>query len=145
MDFQDILFLLIFLGISFLSKKTKMSPLDEETNDQTEVVRKKIEALKCKRNKTGLDNETHAEIIKQNTCLDTKRKEFSAYKHSLPVYTPPIYECESQAIAQKPIFSQTKISKPKCVPNTLREGMKWHIILSKPVCTRSFYGNFTHR
>ena len=109
MDFQDILFLLIFFIFSILPKKKKAYVLDEDLDDQTDVVRKKIEALKRKRNKTGLDNETHAEIIKQNTCLDTKRKEFSAYKHSLPVYTPPIYECESQAIAQKPIFSQTTL------------------------------------
>ena len=146
MDFQDILFLLIFLGISFLSKKTKMSPLDEETDDQAELVRKKIEALKRKRSGTDLDEaHTHVEAIEPNPFWETKRKEFSAYKHPLPVYEQPVYECEPQVIEKQPILPKIKPSKPKCAPSTLREGMKWHIILSKPVCTRSFYGNFTNR
>lgn len=146
MDFQDILFLLIFLGISFLSKKTKMSPLDGETEDQAEVVRKKIEALKRKRRGMDLD-ETHAhvETIEPSPFGETKWKEFSAYKHPLPVYEQPAYECEPQVIAKQTILPKIKPSKPKCVPSTLREGMKWHIILSKPVCTQSFYGNFTNR
>ena len=146
MDLQDILFLLIFLGISFLSKKAKTNPLGEEMDEQAEIVRKKIEALKRKRMGRDLDEiHTHIETIEPSPFRETKRKEFSAYKHPLPVYEQPVYECESQAIAKQLILPKIKPSKPKCVPNTLREGMKWHIILSKPVCTRSFYGNFTNR
>ena len=142
MDLQDILFLLIFLGISFLSKKMKTNPLNEEMDEQAEIVRKKIEALKRKRSGRDLD-EVHTPIktIAPSPFGETKRKEFSAYKHPLLVHEQPSYAYEPQATAPKPVFSKIKTSKP----NTLREGMKWHIILSKPVCTRSFYGNFTNR
>ena len=146
MDFQDILFFLIFLVFSFLSKKTKMRPLDEEMDDQTELVRKKIEALKRKRSETDLDEaHAHVETIEPSPFPKTTRKEFSAYKQSLPIYEQPVYKCEPQVIVNKTIFPKTNPSKPKCAPCSLREGMKWHIILSKPVCTRSFYGNFTNR
>lgn len=139
MDFQDILFLLIFLGLSFLSKKSKTSPLDEETDEQAEVVRKKIEALKRKRSRTDF------EAIPANTetqGLENKRKEFSAYKH-LPAHEQPVYE--AQEIVQPAILPNERKVVTKQSVKSLREKMKWHIILSKPVCTRSFYGNFTNR
>lgn len=140
MDLQDILFLLVFLGVSFLSKKMKTSPLNEETDDQTELVRKKIEALKHKRNKMDLDEESKEFV----PSYEAKRKEFSAYKHPLPVYEQPI--CEPQAIIKSTILpKERKIILVKPTVKSLREGMKWHIILSKPVYTRPFYGNFTNR
>jgi len=133
MDLQDILFLLIFFGLSFLSKKSKTSPLDEkkEADNQAEVVRKKIEVLKRKR------SGTNTEIQEPNPFLENKRKEFSAYKN-LPVYEP-------QEIVQSAILSNERKVSTKQSVKSLQEKMKWHIILSKPVCTRSFYGNFTNR
>lgn len=143
MDLQDILFLLIFLGISFLSKKSKTSPLNEESDDQAEVVRKKIEALKRKRSGTNPEaTHTNTEIQEPNPFLGNKRKKFSAYKH-LPVHEQPVYE--PQKIVQPAILSNERKVSTKQSIKSLREKMKWHIILSKPVCTRSFYGNFTNR
>lgn len=142
MDFQDILFLLIFLIFSFLPKKKKSEVLEEGTDDQIEVVRKKIEALKRKRNNSSLnETSTKVEDLNPNIVLPNKQKEFSAYKRTLPTYEPPVYE--AQCITPSPVVSETKNIKPAAKP--LREGMKWHIILSKPVCTQSFYGNFTNR
>lgn len=143
MDLQDILFLLIFLGISFLSKKSKTSPLNEESDDQAEVVRKKIEALKRKRSGTNPEaTHTNTEIQEPNPFLENKRKEFSAYKH-LSVHEQPVYE--PQEIVQSVILSNERKVSTKQSVKSLREKMKWHIILSKPVCTQSFYGNFTNR
>ena len=143
MDLQDILFLLIFLGISFLSKKSKAIPLEEEADGQAEVVRKKIEALKRKRIGTNPETtHTNATTQEPKLFLKNKRKEFSAYKH-LPVQEQPVYE--PQEIVKSAIFANEKKVSTKQSVKSLREKMKWHIILSKPVCTRSFYGNFTNR
>lgn len=143
MDLQDILFLLIFLGISFLSKKSKLNPLDEELDDQTEVVRKKIETLKRKRNGTNPEPiHTNIEIQDPNPFFENKQKEFSAYKH-LPVYEQPSYDPQ-EIVKPTILLNERKISTKQSV-KSLRENMKWHIILSKPVCTQSFYGNFTNR
>jgi len=138
MDLQDILFLLIFFGLSFLSKKSKTSPLDEkkEADNQAEVVRKKIEVLKRKR------SGTNTEIQEPNPFLENKRKEFSAYKH-LPAHEQPVYK--AQEIVQPAILPNERKVVTKQSVKSLREKMKWHIILSKPVCTRFFYGNFTNR
>ena len=139
MDLQDILFVLIFFIFSILPKKKKSDVFEEEKEDQTEVVRKKIEALKRKRNGTEIDA-THTNT--ETKASENKPKKFSAYKH-LPVYEQPTYE--PQEIVKEPVCQKPKIFNPKPLPNALREKMKWHIILSKPVCARSFYGNFTNR
>ena len=144
MDFQDILFFLIFFVFSVLPKKKKTDVFDEPIDDQTEQVRKKIEALKRKRNKADLEEvHTHLDTTKTSPSSTPPKKDFSAYKHPLPVYEQPAYA--PQVIIQQPSLAQTKTTQPKCASSTLREGMKWHIILSKPVCTQSFYGNFTNR
>ena len=147
MDFQDILFFLIFLIFSILPKKRKPDVLEEneeEKNIQVEQVRKKIEAIKSKRNPSNFDK-VHApdETVESKLLKKTNQEDFS--KPPLPIYKQPVYECEPPKIEKSPICLKTKISKPKALQNTLREGMKWHIILSKPVCTRSLYGNFTNR
>ena len=143
MDLQDILFFLIFFIFSVLPKKKKSDAFDEPTNDQAEQVRKKIEALKRKRSGTNPEaTHTNTEIQEPNPFLGNKRKKFSAYKH-LPVHEQPVYE--PQKIVQPAILSNERKVSTKQSIKSLREKMKWHIILSKPVCTRSFYGNFTNR
>ena len=145
MDFQDILFLLIFFVFSFLPKKKKTGSLEDAADNQAELVRKKIEALKRKRSNSVL-KETSVSVEKsKNTRFQPASKDFSAYKHGFLKYAETVNE--SQEVVMAPIFS-TKVKEERKLEHStksLREKMKWHIILSKPICSRSFYGSFTNR
>lgn len=148
MEFQDLIFLLIFLVFSFLPKKKKLETVEEIPEPHTEVIRKRIEALKKKRNSSiPLETLSTSKIdINAPFDIDYKNNSKKVFhdKQPLQSYVKPILNAKE--VVKQSTFNEIKgISTEKCKSKPLQKGMKWHIILSKPVCMQPFYGNFTNR
>ncbi len=148
MEFQDLFFLLFFLAFSFLPKKKKLETAEEIPEPNTEVIRKRIEALKKKRNSSISLETSSTSKIDINEPFDVSYKNNSKKvfydKQPLQSYITPVLN--PQEVVQQATFNKTKeFSTKKCKSKPLQKGMKWHIILSKPICMQTFHGNFTNR
>ena len=138
MDFQDILFFIVFLALTALPKKRKEKP--EDTSTEFEATRKKIEALKKQRTQT-LPKASH------DTQKQPPKVIFSAYKHINHLEKKP---CDTPSEPLPPTIPKTPC--PSFVSKTsngmqhpsIRTGMIGKIILDKPAFKKN-YGNFIDR
>ena len=143
MEFQDIIFFVIFLVLTLLPKKQR-KVLDEGTSQDIETVRKRIEALKRQR--------SHTQPVSPKIEVEKAKSPkpvFSAYKHiptnEVVIPSTPVEICTNLPKAKIPPTSFT--SKKNITPSTGRNLTTWmigQIILDKPAFKKN-YGNFMDR
>ena len=146
MDWQDVFSFILFFLLVVFSKKRKqeeedVSPLEEELSpSNVDTVRKRIEALKRKRNAKPQE-----EVILHNPSTK-ERPRFSAYKH-LPeeqiietILTPEAIPMVSAEEKPKDILKSIDLSQKK---SRLHHWVVGQIVLGTPAYRR--YGNFIHR
>lgn len=138
MDFQDILFFIVFLALAALPKKRQEKP--EKVSNEFEAARKKIENLKKQRTQT-LTKASH----------DAKKQPpqviFSAYKHISHLEKKP---CDASSeplpstIPEKPCPSLASKTSNRMQQSSIKMWMIGKIILDKPAFKKN-YGNFIDR